>query len=67
MNWLPDGKDSFALIFEGDVVAAVSKIDREGRRGWYWHSFVSGAEGFFDTLEQSQADAEKATTSQRRH
>lgn len=65
MKWLSDGKDSFALEYEGEYVAAVSNIEQNGRRCWYWHSYVNGAEGFCDTLQQAQADAERATTPQR--
>lgn len=65
VHWRSDGPNSYALRHDDEDVAATSNVERAGRRAWYWHTYVNGDEGFCETLEQAQAEAERSTLPKR--
>lgn len=61
MSWRQTKDQSYELLVGDEEVAATSNIERDGRKGWFWHTYINGDEGFCETLEQAKAEAERST------
>jgi hypothetical protein len=60
MTWQPDHRGILTLWFNNDAIAAVSPISRDGSTEWYWYTYVNDRNGFCDTIDGAQAEAERA-------